>query len=107
MCKFHIKVGIYSHSWPLDQAGLLLTPAPTIPASGISPQEAPQSNFLCDYEDNNNICHQNKQIRHSWRKRGAILQSRFSPLLFKQPKVKYFHKIQDKFFSAATLETCI
>lgn len=71
-------------------------------------QEAPQSNFLCDYKDNNNnICHQNKQVRHSWRKLGAILQSRFSPLLFKQPEVKYFYKIQDEFFFAAMLETCM
>lgn len=36
MGKFQIKIGIYSHSWPLDQAGLLLTPSPVIPASGIS-----------------------------------------------------------------------
>lgn len=36
MYKFHIKVGIYSHSWPLHQAGLLLTPSPVTPGSGIS-----------------------------------------------------------------------
>lgn len=29
------------------------------------------------------------------------------PLSFKQPKVKYFYKIQDRFFFAAMLETCI
>lgn len=96
MCKFHIKVGIYSHSWPLDQAGLLLTPSPVIPLGFQRAflwlmQEAPESNFLCDYEDNsNNICHQNKQVRHSWKKPRAILQSTFSPLSFKQPEVKYF-----------------
>lgn len=31
----------------------------------------------------------------------------FFPLSFKQPKVKYFYKIQDKFLFAAMLETCI
>lgn len=114
MCKFHIKVGIYSHSWPQDQAGLLLTPSPVIPLGFQRAflwlmQEAPKSSFLCDYEDNNNnnICRQNKQIRHSWRKPGAILQSTFFPLSFKQPKVKYFYKIQDKLFFTAMLETCI
>lgn len=36
MCKLHIKDGICSHLWPLDQTGLLLTPSPIIPGSGIS-----------------------------------------------------------------------
>lgn len=29
------------------------------------------------------------------------------PLSFKQPKVNFFYKIQDKLFFAAMLETCV